>query len=176
MLWRETLAGTDRADIVRPKYVTFFDFVDNVQRPAAHKDGDLGYLQPVGRSSERARHYTRVADHFLQFRGCCQTNENSHQIVGMAFIYALNNWRHSARAAARFRSKNPPHISLETQGGLGRLTSNACHKWIISPAPSPSPSPPPQSLASGHQISPRSTTRKSAYWRTLPSDAPPDLR
>jgi len=36
---------------------------------------------------------------------CCQTNENSHQIAGAALIYALNSWRHSVRAAARFSLK-----------------------------------------------------------------------
>ena len=34
--------------------------------------------------------------------GCCQTNENSHQIAGAACIYALNTWRHSEKAAVRF--------------------------------------------------------------------------
>jgi len=33
---------------------------------------------------------------------CCWTNENSHQIVGAACIYAFNSWRHSVRAASRF--------------------------------------------------------------------------
>ena len=37
--------------------------------------------------------------------GCCQTNENSHQIAGAALIYALNNWRHSVRAAVRLSLK-----------------------------------------------------------------------
>jgi len=37
-----------------------------------------------------------------QDQGCCQTNENSHRIAGAALIYALNSWRHSVRAAARF--------------------------------------------------------------------------
>ena len=37
-------------------------------------------------------------------------------------------------------------------------------------------SPPPQSTASGHQISPPSTARRSAYWRTLRSDAQQVLR
>ena len=36
---------------------------------------------------------------------CCQTNENSHQIAGAALIYALNSWRHSARAAVRLSLK-----------------------------------------------------------------------
>ena len=36
--------------------------------------------------------------------------------------------------------------------------------------------PPPQFPASGHQISPPSKARKSAYWRTLPSDVPLELR
>ena len=36
---------------------------------------------------------------------CCQTNENSHQIACAALIYALNSWRHSVRAAARFSLK-----------------------------------------------------------------------
>ena len=38
-------------------------------------------------------------------RRCCQTNENSHQIAGAALIYALNSWRHSARAAVRLSLK-----------------------------------------------------------------------
>ena len=37
--------------------------------------------------------------------GCCQTNENSHRIAGAALIYALNSWRHSARAAVRLSLK-----------------------------------------------------------------------
>ena len=36
---------------------------------------------------------------------CCQTNENSHRIAGAALIYALNSWRHSARAAVRLSLK-----------------------------------------------------------------------
>ena len=36
---------------------------------------------------------------------CCQTNENSHQIAGAALTYALNSWRHSARAAVRLSLK-----------------------------------------------------------------------
>jgi len=38
-------------------------------------------------------------------RWCCQTNENSHQIAGAAWTYALNSWRHSARAAVRLSLK-----------------------------------------------------------------------
>ena len=41
----------------------------------------------------------------LGARWSCQTDENSHQIAGTASIYALNNWRHSARAAARLSVK-----------------------------------------------------------------------
>jgi len=37
--------------------------------------------------------------------GFCQTNENSHRIAGAAGIYALNNWRHSVRAAVRLSLK-----------------------------------------------------------------------
>ena len=33
--------------------------------------------------------------------GCCQTKENSHQIARADLTYALNNWRHSVRAADR---------------------------------------------------------------------------
>ena len=33
---------------------------------------------------------------------CCQTNDCKHRIASTAYIYALNNQRHSARAAARF--------------------------------------------------------------------------
>ena len=40
-----------------------------------------------------------------EFARCCQTNENSHQIAGAALIYALNSWRHSARAAVRLSLK-----------------------------------------------------------------------
>ena len=36
---------------------------------------------------------------------CCQTNGNSHQLASAAWIYALNNWRHSARAAVRLNLK-----------------------------------------------------------------------
>ena len=35
----------------------------------------------------------------------CQTNENTLQITSIAQLYALNNCRHSARAAARFSLK-----------------------------------------------------------------------
>ena len=38
-------------------------------------------------------------------RSYCQTNENSHRIAGAALIYALNSWRHSARAAVRLNLK-----------------------------------------------------------------------
>jgi hypothetical protein len=34
-----------------------------------------------------------------------QLNANTHQIAGTASIYALNNCRHSARAAVRFSLK-----------------------------------------------------------------------
>ena len=37
-----------------------------------------------------------------QLKGFCQTNENSHRIASAACIYALNNWRHSEKAAVRF--------------------------------------------------------------------------
>ena len=45
-----------------------------------------------------------------EFARCCQTNENStnensHRIAGAALIYALNSWRHSARAAVRLSLK-----------------------------------------------------------------------
>ena len=40
----------------------------------------------------------------------------------MAFI-----WRRTANL-----TPHPPHISLETQGGLGRLTSNACHTALVA--------------------------------------------
>ena len=40
-----------------------------------------------------------------RWNGCCQTNENSHWIAGAALIYALNSWRHSARAAVRLSLK-----------------------------------------------------------------------
>jgi len=36
---------------------------------------------------------------------CCQTNENSHRTACAALIYALNSWRHSARAAVRLSLK-----------------------------------------------------------------------
>jgi len=39
------------------------------------------------------------------FCRCCQTNENSHQIASTAWIYALNSWRHSVRAAVRLSLK-----------------------------------------------------------------------
>jgi len=55
--------------------------------------------------SQPTKLYKRVRPFLLclqALQGCCQTNENSHQIASAAWIYALNNWRHSARAAARF--------------------------------------------------------------------------
>jgi len=42
---------------------------------------------------------------------CRQTAKNSHRIAGTAWTYKLNNWRHSARAAANFckhRTKSIP--------------------------------------------------------------------
>ena len=51
-------------------------------------------MNGLGRPSVRAVVYTRKS-------WCCQTNENSHRIAGAALIYALNSWRHSARAAVR---------------------------------------------------------------------------
>jgi len=37
--------------------------------------------------------------------GCCQTTSNSHRIAVAAWTYALNNWRHSVRAAVRLSLK-----------------------------------------------------------------------
>ena len=48
---------------------------------------------------------TPAKDLLKTWKRCCQTNENSHQIAGAAWTYALNSWRHSARAAVRLSLK-----------------------------------------------------------------------
>ena len=60
---------------------------------------------------------------------------------------------------------HPPHTSL---GGMGRVFLDTSTVLILT---SLALSPPPQSPASAHQISPPSTARRSAYWRTWQSDA-----
>ena len=109
--------------------------------------GSLTYLMGCG-----------VACHTVERpEGCRQTNENSHRIAGAALIYALNNWRHSARAAARF---------ILIIGALIEVTFlKALHTLNLTPHPAPvAPLADPTTVADrGDGLPYRRVTLKNVY-------------